>query len=98
MDSTSPLIFQELLIGKASNAQIDLVETGTDQLETFLTLSLENCLISNYKVHSQGDRPAESFSLNFTRIEYKYTPYDNQHKPGTSVQVRYDLAGATAGR
>ena len=89
------MIFQELLIGKASNAQIDLTETGTEELETFLTLTLENCLVSNYQVSSGGDRPTESFSLNFTKIEYKYTPYDDQHKPGTSVQVRYDLATAS---
>jgi len=95
MDSTSPLIFQELLIGKASNATIELTETGEDKLETFLTLTLENCLISDYHVSSGGGRPSETFSLNFTKIEYKYTPYDDRHKPGPSVQVRYDLATAS---
>jgi hypothetical protein len=30
MDSTSPLFFQEALIGKAVTAKVDLVETGSD--------------------------------------------------------------------
>lgn len=28
---------------------------------------------------AQGDRPMESLSINFTKIEYKYTPYDDRH-------------------
>jgi len=95
MDSTSPLIYQEALRGVAHKAQVDLVETHTDQLETYLTLTLDNCLISSYSASSGGDRPSESFSLNFTGIEYKYTPYDDKHKPGTPVPVTYDLTTAS---
>ena len=95
MDSTSPLIFQEALRGAAQKAQIDLVETHEEQLETYLSMTMENCLIASYSVSSGGDRPSESFSLNFTKIEYKYTPYDDKHKPGTPVPVTYDLTTAT---
>src|SRR6516162_9934377 len=54
MDSTSPLFFQEGLIGKAVTAQIDLVETGSDQLNTYLELTLSNTMISGYSVSSGG--------------------------------------------
>jgi type VI secretion system secreted protein Hcp len=94
MDSTSPLFFQEALIGKAVKAQIDLVETGSDQLNTYLEITLTNSMISGYSVSSGGDRPSESITINFTKIEYKYTPYDDQHKAGTPVPVTYDLASA----
>jgi type VI secretion system secreted protein Hcp len=95
MDSTSPLLFQESLIGKAVKAQIDLVETGSDQLNTYLEITLTNAMISGYSVSSGGDRPSESISINFTKIEYKYTPFDDQHKAGTPVPVTYDLTTAT---
>ena len=94
MDSTSPLLFQEALIGKAVKAQVDLVETGSDQLNTYLELTLTNAMISGYSTSSGGDRPSESISINFTKIEYKYTPYDDQHKAGTPVPVTYDLTTA----
>src|SRR3954465_262773 len=48
MDSTSPLFFQESLIGKAVTAKIDLVETGSDQLNTFLEITMTNAMISGY--------------------------------------------------
>jgi type VI secretion system secreted protein Hcp len=95
MDSTSPLFFQEACIGKACTAQVDLVETGSDQLNTYLECIMTNAMISGYSVSSGGDRPSESLSINFTKIEYKYTPYDDQHKAGKPVPVTYDLLTAT---
>ena len=96
MDSTSPLLAQEALIGKAVDAVIELVETGADQLETFLTLKLSNTMISAYTMSSAGDRPSESFSLNFTKIEMLYQGYDDQHKVDNSKKQNfiYDLTSA----
>ena len=31
-------------------------------------------------IGGSGDRPTESISINFTKIDYTYTPYDDQHK------------------
>ena len=95
MDSTSPLIFQEALRGAACNAQVDLVETHEEQLETYLSLTLTNCLVSSYSSSSGGDRPSESFALNFTKVEYKYTPFDDKHKAGSPGAVTYDLTTAS---
>jgi type VI secretion system secreted protein Hcp len=95
MDSTSPLIAQEALRGVACKAQVDLVETHEEQLETYLSLTLENCMISSYSMSSGGDRPSETFALNFTKIEYKYTPFDDKHKAGTPMPVSYDVTTAT---
>jgi type VI secretion system secreted protein Hcp len=95
MDSTSPLLFQEALIGKASEAKIDLVETGHDQLNPYLEITLTNAMISGYSVSSGGDRPSESISLNFTKIEYKYTQYKNDGTKGVTPGTTYDLTVAT---
>jgi type VI secretion system secreted protein Hcp len=96
MDSTSPKLAKEALVGKAVTANIELVETGADQLNTYLTLNLTNCMISGYSFSSGGDRPSESLTLNFTKIEYTYQGYDDQHKVDTAKKgtVIYDLTAA----
>ena len=97
MDSTSPKLCQEALIGKAVTAEINLVETGSDKLETYLTVKLTNAMISSYSFSSGGDRPSESLAINFTKIEYTYQGYDDQHKadPSKKKSATYDLAAAT---
>lgn len=96
MDSTSPKLCQEALVGKAVAAEIHLVETGEGQLETFLTVKLTNCMVSGYSFSSGGGRPSESLTLNFTKIEVVYQGYDDQHKVDTSKKatVIYDLTAA----
>lgn len=96
MDSTSPLFMQEGCIGKAVTAVVELVETGEDQLNVYLTITMTNAMISGYSMSSGGDRPSESISINFTKIEVVYQGYDDQHKIDTSKKQTfgYDLAVA----
>jgi type VI secretion system secreted protein Hcp len=96
MDSTSPSWLQESLTGsKAGTAVIDLVQTGAKKLQTYLTVTLTNVLVSGYQVSSSGDRPTESVTLNFTKIEFKYTPYDDSGAPGTPTSATYNIATGT---
>lgn len=97
MDSTSPLLVQEALVGNAEDCEIDLVETGSQKLETFLTIKLTNCMISSYAMSSEGNRPSETLTLNFTKIEITYQGFDDQHKTDTSKKetVIYDLTAGT---
>jgi type VI secretion system secreted protein Hcp len=98
MDSVSPLLFQALVKGQNGKAVVELTETHDQKLETYLTVTMENTMVSSYSVSSGGDRPSESFSLNFTKIEYKYQGYDDAHKPDSSKKaaVTFDLAQAKA--
>jgi type VI secretion system secreted protein Hcp len=95
-DSTSPLLFQESLIGKAGDCQIDLTQTGDAQLEIFCTVKLTNAMVSNYSISSSGERPSESFSINFTKIEYLYQGFSNTGTPDSALKqtVTYDLTTA----
>jgi type VI secretion system secreted protein Hcp len=97
MDSTSPQLALEALVGKAETCNIELVETGADQLLTFLTINLTNTMLSGYSFSSGGDRPSESMTLNFTKIEMTYQGYDDQHKADSSKKksFTYDV---TAGK
>ncbi len=91
-DATSPKIFEQALVGKMdSSSKIDFVRTKTGgETEPYLQITLTNCAISGYSASSGGDRPSESISINFTKIEYKYTKYDEKGS-ATPSAVTYDL-------
>ena len=91
MDKCTPQLFTEACVGKAKLVKIDLVQTG-EELETYMHYELEHSLISGYSVSSGGDKPTESLSFNFTKIEMKYIPYDNEHNAGSPIPSGYDVS------
>lgn len=97
LDKASSKLFTESCTGDAgAEVQIHLVSTGSPG-NTYVEYKLYNALISGYSLSSGGDRPSESISINFTKIEYKHTPYDEKNEPGTPVTVSYDLATTKSG-
>jgi len=97
MDTASSKLFVESATGNAGKTvKIDLVSTGSPG-DTYTTYTLTNTLISGYSISSGGDRPSESISLNFTKIEYKLTPYNAKNEAGTPVTVSYDLSTGKTG-
>jgi type VI secretion system secreted protein Hcp len=95
-DSTSPLIFQESLIGKAGDCEIDLTQTGDKKLEVFCKIKLTNAMVASYSVSSSGERPSESIAINFTKIEYLYQGFKNTGEEDSALKqtVTYDLTTA----
>ncbi len=91
LDGSSPYLFTEATTGaKGKKVQIHMVSTG-DPGDLYLTYELTNCLVSGYSTSSGGDRPTESVSVNFTKLEMKYTPFDADHTAGTPIPVSYDM-------
>ena len=96
MDSSSVYLFQEACTGqKGKTVKIHLVSTGSPG-ETYLEYTLTDALVSGYSVTSGGDRPSESVSINFTKLEMKYVPLDQDNKPGSPVTKGYDLVSTKA--
>lgn len=91
MDKCTPKLFTEACVGIGKKVKIDLCQTG-DKLETYMAYTLTDTLISGYSVSAGGDRPTESISFNFTKLEMKYTPYDNKNKPGSPIPAGYDIS------
>jgi type VI secretion system secreted protein Hcp len=87
-------ILNEALQGEGQTVIIDFCKTDKGQLEVYLTYTLTNCMISGYSISSGGDRPSESISLNFTKIECKNTPMGAAGESESPVTVTYDLATA----
>lgn len=97
MDTSSPKLFTESATGNAGKTvKIDLVSTGSPGV-TYATYTLTNTLVSAYSVSTGGDRPSESFSLSFTKVEFKLIPYDNENKAGNPITVSYDLSTTKSG-
>lgn len=96
-DSSSTKLFQEAVSGtQGKRAVIHLVSTGSPG-ETYIEYALTNTLIANYSIDSSGDRPLETIRLNFTKIEVKYIPYDDNNRPQSPMIASYDLATTRAG-
>ena len=93
MDKTSPVFFSEACVGQGKTALIHLVQTSPNGVETYMEYTLTNTLVSGYSVSADEDnRPQESITLNFTKIEMKYTPWNEAHRPEGSVPAGYDIA------
>jgi len=91
-DVSSTKVLNEAYQGEGQKVQIDFCKTDKGKLEVFLTLTLTNCMISGYSVSSGGDRPSESLSLNFTKVEFKNVNMGAAADTGSPDSVTYDLA------
>jgi type VI secretion system secreted protein Hcp len=96
-DASSTAVVNEALQGEGQKVIIDFCKTDKGNLEVYMTYTLENTMISGYSISSGGDRPSESLSLNFTKIEYKFTPMGAGNEGASPTSVIYDLALAKVG-
>jgi len=71
MDEASPLLFQESLTGGGVTAVIDFVRGDGS---VYLRLTMSETLIAAYSASTGGDKPTESLSLNFKKLEVKLDP------------------------
>jgi type VI secretion system secreted protein Hcp len=74
-DSASSSLFRASLMGEGKKVKIDFCKTDNNVPVPYMTIELENTLISNYSISGSGgdsqSRPMESLSLNFTKITFK---------------------------
>lgn len=92
MDKSSFAWLQEGLKGKGVDCTVHFCSTDAGQLRMYAEYKLTNCMISGYSLSSGGDRPSESLSINFTKIEYSFKEYGADNVVTDSPRVSYDLA------
>jgi type VI secretion system secreted protein Hcp len=97
-DNASPELLKRSYVGTdGEDATVHLTTTSNEGVNLIMELKLTNTLISGFSCSSGGDRPMESVSMNFTKIE---STFHNQAVEGTSASdpftVTYDLATAVA--
>ena len=69
-DDSTPKLFAETLSGKPMVVTIDFVRMQDGKEEVYLSITLQDVLISSYQLSGSGDHPMESLSLNFTKVTY----------------------------
>jgi type VI secretion system secreted protein Hcp len=93
-DIATTKLLDAALQGEGVTVVIDFCKTDKGSLELYLEYTLTNCMISGYSLSSGGDRPSESLSLNFTKVECKMIPMKSEGEAGSPATVTYDLAQA----
>jgi type VI secretion system secreted protein Hcp len=85
MDIASAQLMQEAACGKAlTKATFHLIQTGGKDVsgQEFLEIILEKPLITSYSMNSGGERPVESFAINYVGLTLQY----NQFEAGGTVK------------
>lgn len=97
-DAFSPLALKQAIGGEGMQVKIDITRTDNGGKHVaFQKYILENTMVSGYSVSSGGDRPSESLSLNFTKIDSEYVKIDDKFGTKTTGHVIYDIAKAKSG-
>ena len=101
LDCASTTLFKLSLWGEGKKTTIDFCKTDKDQFEKYLSVELENTLISSYSVSGTGgdsnERPMEALALNFTKITYSTTAMDPANKTAKPDRGMWDLGQGKGG-
>jgi type VI secretion system secreted protein Hcp len=92
LDISSYRWFEESVWGDGQTVTIHFTKTNKDQQDLYMEYILDNVLVSGFSTSSGGDRPQETLSLNFTRIEYNYCSQDAKNDKGETPKTEYNLA------
>jgi type VI secretion system secreted protein Hcp len=93
-DVATGKLMQEAFSGEGRTVKIEFTRTSKDKQEVYLSLELTNTMISGYSHNSGGDRPTETLSLNFTKVQFSTTQMSATGDEGQPDHLIYDLATA----
>ncbi len=93
-DSASGKLLTEAFQGEGVKCVLDFCKTDAGKLEVYMTYELEDTMISGYSISSGGDRPSESLSLNFVKINFVPKVADKDGKMSNGDAVQYDIGQA----
>jgi len=98
MDKSSVKLFQ-MCTTETDGKKVEIHFASTTQGgQNYLEIELTDTLISGYSMSSGGDRPSESVSLNFTKVNVKYQELQKTGaKIGNPIAGYYDISTAKGG-
>jgi type VI secretion system secreted protein Hcp len=103
LDASSPLLFSDACVGEAiPEIKVDLCQSG-NQLIPYMQYIFFNVIISSYQINFcyqphqplTAEYPIEKLTFSLDKLEMKYTPFDEKHKPQSPIPAGYDLREAT---
>ncbi|MEM7741759.1 MAG: type VI secretion system tube protein Hcp [Pseudomonadota bacterium] len=84
---------------KGLKAEVDFTKIEDNKQETYLKYVLHDVIVTSYSSSSVGEGgsfPMESFSLNFSKVEFTQKTYDANNKAAGSKTGGYDLVKSEA--
>lgn len=97
-DKASIAIFKSSLAGTSGTCKIHMTQSFGNSLRTYLEYTLSNTIISSHStVAGEDGMCMEQLSLNFTKIEVRHTPHDDQGNPQGAQTGEYDLGLGVVG-
>jgi type VI secretion system secreted protein Hcp len=91
-DQASPELFAQACGGESlGTCTIHLIQVSGSETRVYLTILLEEAMVSSFSASSGGDNPMESVSVNFTKVSVQYDTFDGK-KVVTGTPKKWDLA------
>ena len=90
-DKSSTKLLLEAYQGEGTDVVIDFCKTDKGNLEVFLEFTLNKTMVSGFSMSSGGDRPSETLTLNFTKVEYKLITQNPDGTTGDPDTATYDI-------
>lgn len=91
-DMASPELFFQACGGVSlGTCTIHILQVVSNKPQVYVTIELEEALISSYSMSTGGDAPTDSISVNFTKISYQYDTFDGK-KVTTGTAKKWDLS------
>lgn len=94
LDKSTPLLMLACAQGKHIPEVIITLRKAGEPPQKYYKVTMQDCIVSSYQTSAnsgEGDRPMESFSLNYTKIKFEYTPFDATGRPLEPVIFGWDL-------
>jgi type VI secretion system secreted protein Hcp len=96
VSKASPKLMQSVADGtRFSEAVFTVREAGTEQPLVILEVKLRDVGITSYHLSGMSDRPTDNFSLDFTKITYKYNVIGTDHTIEDTIVGSWDLESNT---
>jgi type VI secretion system secreted protein Hcp len=93
LDKSSPLLYLHCAQGKhIRSATLYVRKAGGDKPLEYYVVKLTDVLVSSVQTSGGGDVVVESFSLNFTKIEFSYAAQKPDGSLDTPVKSGWDIA------
>jgi type VI secretion system secreted protein Hcp len=94
VSKASPMLFLACASGQhIKNATITVRKAGNDSKQDYLILKMTDVMISSYQASgaSTQDRPTESVSMAYAKIEFTYKPQNSDGSLGGGITTGWDL-------
>ena len=93
-DIASNELIAQSMYGKkiCDKAEVHFIQTGGEGADqVFMKYELYEPIISSFSISSGGERPLESFAINFTKVIQKYSQFDAGGKVTQATDKGFDL-------